>query len=70
MHSYLGDCRYSFISAACVHLAGTLMMAVPFQKNQSPCVDAIFKDVLANRFTAVYLMIHYNFLLCSLNMHM
>ncbi len=32
MHSYLGDCHYSFISAACVHLAGTLMMAVPFQK--------------------------------------
>lgn len=35
MHSYLGDRHYSFISAACVHLAGTLMMAVSFQKKIS-----------------------------------
>lgn len=42
MHSYLGDRHYSFISAACVHLAGTLTMAVPFQKkkNQPSRVDA------------------------------
>lgn len=40
MHSYLGDRHYSFISAACVHLAGTLTMAVPFLKNQPTRVDA------------------------------